>query len=417
MQKFILRFAGLALLTLIFTTSCTDDPTVPGGDLGPEIRFVSGSDLISTDVELLPGEVFKVQVSGVAGDSPIQSLTIREDGSTLSAGASGRVRSISVDGAAITANNPLLIVGDPKTDGGVWEIELVAHTDLEERNYEFILADENANIDAVSINISISGELSIIAVEEDGFVSGDGTVSAMVPFEVKVSAKRGLDVLKSLSVKRNGELVDTADVFIDEEVFINNPFELDETRQDGFESILAIQAHEKGSATYLVELTDASDNVVSFSFTLTALARYEAVIINNADGPNLGGVDLDNGETVSRDDPEAEVIDKGIDISANPVEDNWFQQILPVNGATMRIPDFTVSENFSFETANSREAIVAAYESGIDIAESDPVAVDDLFLVKRGNDYFLMKALEVVVKNASVDNTDFYKFDVKQVLE
>lgn len=420
MQKFFLKFTGFALLSLVFIiSSCTnDDDPIINPPLGPEIRFVSEAGFLSTDAQILPGDTFKVKVTGIQGDSPLKDLTIREDGTVLPSGSQQDDRVISIidtnTGDDVT-NNPLLVVG-ASTGGTTWEITIIGHKVLEEHAYEFTLNDSDGNSDAISLNINVFGELSIELLEETDFISDTTTILGAGNFNVKVSTSRGVAQLASIAVYAEGNLIDPAELTFGGIVFDANPLTISGANTDGFEETLSINSHDKGTQSYTIEIKDADGNAETVTFDLTVMIEYVAVIINNADGPNLGGLDLDTGDTVPAADADAEIRDKGIDIATVPVEDNWIQEIEAVNGAEIRIPDMAQMENFSYDAATSRAIIIAAYDSGLDLADGDQVEVGDLFVVKRGDDYFLMSASQVVVKNASVDNTDYYEFDVKQVL-
>lgn len=417
MQKFFLKFTGLALLGLFFTiSSCTDDNNpIINPPLGPEIRFVSEAGFLSSDAQLLPDETFRVKISATQGDNPLKDLTIREDGVTLPSGNDPDDRVISIidtnTGDDVT-NNPLLVLGT-STGGTTWEITIVAHKVLEEHSYEFTINDSDGNTDVISLNINVFGELSIELIEEASFVSGNATIAGAGDFSVKVNASRGATQIASIAVTSNDALIDAADLTFGTEVFASNPLVLTGTATDGFEEIITINSQEKGTETYTIEIKDEDGNSQTVTFDLTVMLEYIAVIVNNADGPNEGGLDLDTGETVPRNSPDAEVRDKGIDINLS-VPTNWIQEIVAVNEAEIRTPDFTQTENFSYAAATSREIIMGAYDSGIALADGDKVEEGDLFLVKRGNDFFLMSAKQVIIK--TTDNTDFYEFDVKQVL-
>lgn len=192
-----------------------------------------------------------------------------------------------------------------------------------------------------------------------------------------------------------------------------NPIVLSGSDKEGFDSELIIKTAAKGTKTYTLELADESGATVSTQFDLTVMVEYTALLVNNRDGQQFGGLDLDDGQTVPYNSPIAEIRDKGINLGAPSNDVNWYQQILPVNGAELRVPDLTQSENFSYENATSRGAIVAAFDSGISKTESDVVAVGDLFLVKRDDNYYLLECVEINITNS--DNNDYYKFDVKQV--
>ena len=208
-------------------------------------------------------------------------------------------------------------------------------------------------------------------------------------------------------------MVDAANLTFGGIAFDANPLTLSGVNTDGFEEVVSITSQDKGTQTYTIEIKDEDGNTQTAEFDLTVMIEYVAVIVNNADGPNLGGLDLDTGETVPRASDDAELRDKGIDTNL-PISQNWIQEIEAVNGAEIKTPDLAMVENFSYENATTREIIVNAYDTGMALADGDKVEVGDMFVVKRGDDYFLLSAKEVIVKDS--DNTDYYEFDVKQVL-
>ena len=417
MQKFFLKFTGLALLGLIFTlTSCGDDENpIINPPLGPEIRFVSEAGFLSSDAQLLPGETFRVKITGTQGDSPLKDLTIREDGAILPSGSDPEDRVTSIidtnTGDDVT-NNPSLIVG-ASTGGTTWEVTIIAHKVLEEHSYEFTLNDADGNTDVISLNINVFGELSIELVEETDFVSGNSTILGASDFNVKVNASRGSAQIASIAVYAEGALVDAANLTFGGVVFDANPLTLSGANTDGFEEVVSISSQDKGTQTYTIEIKDEDGNTQTAEFDLTVMIEYVAVIVNNKDGQNLGGLDLDNGENVSFDSADAELRDLGIDLN-QPLASNWIQEITAVNGAEIKIPDMTQVENFSYENATTREIIINAFDTGLALESGDKVEVDDMFVVKRGDDYFLLSTTQVVVTPS--DNFDYYEFDVKQVL-
>lgn len=397
-------FFGL-IAVAFFSTSCeTDGTTDPGVDpLEPEIRLLSDVGFISTDSQVSPGETFKVKVNAVAGDADLKSLTITEGGSNVPLDR----LTISVDGTAVT-NNPLLITS-AYASGATWEISIESPVDAAVRAYQFTVADQDGESASVSIDVEVFGQLAVsLARAED-----EVTVLGKSDYAVSVIGSRGASPLDELAVYADGELVPADSLLFGGTAVGGNPILLIGEEKTSFDTELIIKTADKGTKAYTIELKDESGATVSTAFDLTVLVEYTALIVNNADGQQLGGLDMDNGVTVARGSLEAEIRDKGIDINL-PNDQNWYQQILPVNGAELRLPDLTASENFSYDNANSRAAIVAAFDSGIAKTESDPVNVGDLFLVKREDNYYLMQCIETEV--TFNDNNDSYKFNVKQVI-
>lgn len=406
MKRIFMPWAFMGLIAIaLFSTSCETDGTIdPGVDpLGPEIRLLSDVGFISTASQVSPGETFKVKVNAVAGDADLRTLTIKENGTNVPL----ERLTISVEGTDVT-NNPLLIT-TAYASGATWEISIESPVDAAVRTYQFTIADEGGETASVSVDVEVFGQLAVSLARADTAV----TVIGQSDYAVSVIGSRGASPLDSLAVYADGVLVPADSLLFGGTAVGGNPILLIGEEKTSFDTELVIKTADKGTTTYTIELKDESEATVSTTFKLTVLVEYTAVIVNNRDGQNLGGLDMDTGQTVAFNSPEAEIRDKGIDLN-KPVAQNWYQQILPTNGAELRTPDLTASENFSYDNANSRAAIVAAFDSGMAITESDPVQVGDLFLVKRDDNYYLMECTVVTITNA--DNNDFYEFKVKQVM-
>jgi len=130
-----------------------------------------------------------------------------------------------------------------------------------------------------------------------------------------------------------------------------------------------------------------------------------------------GGLDLDNGLSTGSSDEAAEIRDLGIDTDLS-AEINWIQKISGANDATikaLKIGENNLLEGFTFEGVNSKEAIATLYnDNGIDLTDgqSDVVSVGDLFVVNRGDNYYLIEITLVTV--TTTDNADGYTMDIKK---
>ena len=415
MKKFFQQFAGLGLLVaLLIAVGCGEEPTTPDTPLGPEARFIIEQGYISSSTTLSPGVVFKVKLSASAGDNNLKSLTIRSNGSTLGIGTDQPLKSIKVDGNDVT-NNPLLITS-AYGSGATWEIEIEAQKDLGTKTYEFVVADEKGLTDAVTLDIEVFGTFGLSLVDENPYVANDIELSGQGETSVKLKGDRGAYAIRSLAVYADGVAVSADSLTYNGVAFGANPYSLPAADQNGFEAVVTLGTHDDGTKTYTFEITDDNGAKVSTGFDVNVknLPQFSAVVVNNADGPNLGGLDLDTGLAVPYNSANAEIRDKGIDL-AKPIATNWLQKIEPRNGAVLRIPDSGQSENFTYANAKTRAAIIAAFDSGISKTESDVVKVGDLFIIQRGDDYFLLECADISV--TSGDNLDYYKFNVKQALK
>lgn len=260
---------------------------------------------------------------------------------------------------------------------------------------------------------------SISFVTEAGVLDTDTDLFAGETFSVKISLTKGDADLSAVTVWDGGAklddftLADASGNAIDP---ANNPF----TLQSGNEyTITIVASSEVGSTTtYAFEVSDQGSLSAETSIAITIVApattdlnvAYSTVVLNNYSGPDFGSLDLDTGDAVSSSSDAGDIRDRGID-SALPADQNWIQKIHPVNGAKMRAPDFAAIEDFSFDTVDSREALEAAYDTAVDIDETDVLAEGDMFMTLIGEDYYLVKVTSISV--TSGDNTDSYTLEVK----
>lgn len=152
MQKFLLKFTGLAMaFAIIFATGCTDDTTGDDTKLPPLVRFESGVGFLSTDSDVEVGLPFSVQLTAQTGDADLNSLTINKDGSKLPLSELDIV--VASTGEDVT-NNPLLLV-NTLASGFTLNITITPSTDVDDVNeYTFIVSDKNSETDEVSITIT-----------------------------------------------------------------------------------------------------------------------------------------------------------------------------------------------------------------------------------------------------------------------
>lgn len=315
MQKFLMKFAFFAsVLSLVFATSCTDEPAedeTPVNPLPPIIRFVDEAGFLSADSEVSAGETFKVKVSADIGDSPLNAITVNLDGAALS---TDNFEVVGID----PLNNPFLVTGDDK-NGATFEISITASADFDKvETYEFTVQDEDQLTDAVSLTITTTGE--------------------------------------------------------------------------------------------------------PISTTITG------VLFNQAGPAGTGGLDLDTGNGTGSSDTDAEIRDLGVDctIDQNTTE-NWRAQIGTINDADMVKVDVSQVEGFTFDSANTKDIITAAYNSGIALVDgistsatcvetavtdvSDVVVAGDLFVVFANGTYYLIQV--DAVNTVFGSNDDNYELSIK----
>lgn len=409
MQKLLLKLSVPFLMLIFLMNACTPDEGPVLND-PPSISLNSGTDFLTSDATLAGGEAFKVSITAESGTDLLKTITVNEDGAKLS------VDRFTVNGSPAAAN-PLLVVDAADQNVLTWEIGITAQ-ESGTVNYEFVVADEGGLSGAVSLNITVNAEPPKLTIEGDGnFMSAPASL-----VQINITGEVGSSPINSIAVYEDGVLIDdTERLRIGEATnnFASNPQILEGADKEGFATALFIRSHDgSGARTYTVEIEDEAGAIASQDFTINSGTpidlEFVAIVVNNSDGPEFGSLDMHAGEAVSINSDQAEIRDMGIDIN-EPNATNWLRQIRPANGAILRVPDPNQVENFKYENIDTKEAIIAGYDTGTEVSESDPIEIGDLFIVRAGNDYFLMQAANVVLTDS--DNLDFYEFNVKQALE
>lgn len=256
---------------------------------------------------------------------------------------------------------------------------------------------------------------TITLVEEAGFAADGDSVVTETEFVVKVTATQGDDLLSRISVSENGtDISELTRLAFDGDVAGSNPSPLPTEAQSGFTWTVGIVSgkNDQETNTYTISVTDATGNVAQVSFDITTEVGLETstgyLLLNQAGPAGTGGLDLDTGDGTGSADPEAEIKDEGIDLGAPSNDLNWKQQISAANSAELRIPD----ANFSYDDLNNRTQLEAAFDLGVAVTTTDKVAVGDVFLIKNGEKYYVIKTVNITV--TPNDNADNYEFEIKK---
>ncbi|MCB0586066.1 MAG: hypothetical protein KDD06_12165 [Phaeodactylibacter sp.] len=290
---------------------------------------------------------------------------------------------------------------------------------------------------------------------EAGFVSGDVELLENEAFSVKITVTPGDNPLSSLTLLKDGASIPAASIsdYVtkitsnSEDILQQNPLGVDATRENGATYIYDMTPFgqlEGETSTYTFQVTDKVQEKASVSFDVTIVAPpgtpldtiLTGILLNQAGPAGTGGLDLDTGTGTGSANAAAEIRDLGIDCTINQeTNENWRAQIGSVNGTDMVKVDVSAqSEDFSFEKVDTKEAIIAAYDSGITLADgvstapscaqtpvtdvSDKVVAGDLFVVKKGDVYYLIQVEEVnyvhgFAANPGINNDDNYVMSIK----
>ena len=193
----------------------------------------------------------------------------------------------------------------------------------------------------------------------------DLTIADLLPGEEVQFQLEGFRVdapLRTLLFMQNGSQLNVNRFTIEGQIASENPLQLFGTDKTEFSYRFSIKTHlgSNTSSVYTIRLTDESSLTDEIFFTLitrqlSPVQVYAARSDNAARGGNFGGTDLDNGVSTSSTDPDAEIINLGL-------QGRW-QTIMGLNNAELR----TTNEDFlSFEYS---EFLPFVFDKGISANE------------------------------------------------
>ncbi len=435
MQKSLFyKLASLPfVVAVLIFAGCSDDETP--GNLPPEIEFLTGAGFIDGSTELAAAETFSVRLRTMAGDNDLAALNVLEDGVRIDA---NRIVSQSVEG--IEFNPPQSRAGVPEAakGSGVWELTVTAQSTMGTVvTYGFEIEDAAGNRDLVSLDITTFGDLGVSLVPGADYVSEDTELDASATsFTVRLAATRGTASLDELTVLEEGVAIAADRITIADVVADGNPYALLDVDKNGFELDVEIQIANPGTRNYTFQVSDTDGNAVEVSVAVgsgTPVTEINGVLLNQAGEAGTGGVDLDTGDGTGSNDAAAELQDEGINENL-PQDQNWRRQISGANNAEVRTPDLNVlPENFSFDNVKTQEEIVNAFDTGLALTGDDsacnctdnvsgeevsePVVAGDLFVVKRDDNYYLVRVDEVnevfIAPDTPGNNDDNYELSIK----
>lgn len=401
--------------------SCQDG-TIDPGVQNPSVSFGVGTDLVSADATVGVGQDFKVNLKGSKGDNPLKSITVQEAGTKID------LARVTYSGGV--SGNPLSLSGANASAFDL-TVQIKAHTDISTKLYSFVVADDQGNVTTKSISITTVGNPPTIvepSVDQMVTVKPDGLFAAT--FKVA----KGSGKISKIEVLINDVVsTDLSRLFYNDlqTPYSSNPLNVPAADQESFNKELLFRAPSAiGSYTYTVKFIDEYGQVSARKINVsvgTPVTTLEGILLNQSGEAGQGGLDLDTGAgtgTVASNptSANAEIRDEGI-VNLQ-TDQTWKQQISGMNGSVIKYiikGQNGVSESFSFDQVTSSEQIAALYSNGVNFTAkstdnlrdvSNKVNMNDLFVVKNGDKYYLL-----VVKNIKVttaDNKDSYTFDVKK---
>ena len=183
-----LFFAGLALSSVLYYSSCTtDEDILPGTGTAPSVNFVSNDptgvnvgQYPTTDFEAAQSDQYVyVAIEATAGDSDLKTLTVQLDGANVPT-SDFTLRDI-ISNEDIVSNNPALILGENVNN---FTIEVGVLNDGSNVAKELVLIVEDA--DGLSTSASISFVTSTTPIEQ--------TITGVLLNQSGPSGQGGLDL-------------------------------------------------------------------------------------------------------------------------------------------------------------------------------------------------------------------------------
>lgn len=384
-------------------TACGDDPILT-------TEIPPSASINSAEAEIDAGQTITLSITGTQGDAAMNLLTITEDGSTIDL---SRIMSTDI------GSNPASLLGD-NANAFAFTVEVEGPSIPGGYTYAANIADDNGRTGTASVDVTVREEVA--TPPSISYMGSDPRAVSLGGNVFNISSTVGSADLVSIAVYEDGDLINPSRLAFESADFDANPYSLVGDDVFGFDMAdVLVRFTEAGTFNLTFEVTDANGETASTEVSVVAgtpiTDQFEAVLLSNAEGANvLGGLDLDAGMNVSVNSSEAEVIDLGIVSNTDP---EWIQKIEGANGATLVAADPNSPELFNFANINSREAIIAAFDSGIGGPLSSKVQEGDVFVVNRGNNYYIMSTVEVVVTppGGTDSNEDFYRFDIKTALQ
>lgn len=397
---FKVLFLALAIFGI---SSCgSDDTTDTDFTIAPtvsaEITSVGGADVA-------PGGTFTVQVVAAKGDSSMTSLAIKEAGANIDAATR-----LLIDGID-PANNPQIIPA-VDADAFTWNLTVTAHSDEAEVEYTFEVTDKAGNVEMASLLINTVGQASPPVVD---FVGMDPvSVTPGSAAIIKINATASSDIA-SIGVWVGGALVDLTAETIDYEgtPFDANPQLLAAGSTSLTEAAITIRPTATGVYTFQVTdvngLTGEVDVNVLLGTPISSDDIYTGILVYNNSGPEFGGLDLDTGSSVSSMDAAADLIDSG---NVSQGSQDWLKQIEPTSGVTIREVPETGTDLIDYNAITTSEAVVAAYDSGSDVANTETLEIGSVFTAQKDGVTYLLQIGNIVITDT--DNEDYYEINIKR---
>lgn len=238
----------------------------------------------------------------------------------------------------------------------------------------------------------------------------------LLPIIITVKGVKGDADLKSLTVKENGTNLDVDRFLVDDNEPSSAAILLLGADKQGFTKVFEIDPVAKtGAYKYEFVLTDEKNNTntVALEVNIKTVATITSEKMYNYLGPLAGGLDLLTGKAVvkgadvNNEWATAHIRDNGNDVVGNTYP--WKGEFIPWKGSVVRKTD-----NSNWDLTVSPGQISSLFDNGLTDLATVKMKVGDVYVVKNGDHYFMIKVKEVSDDGSASKNEDFSSFEIKQ---
>ncbi|MBK7741434.1 MAG: hypothetical protein IPI42_13070 [Saprospiraceae bacterium] len=238
----------------------------------------------------------------------------------------------------------------------------------------------------------------------------------LLPIIITVKGVKGDADLKSLTVKENGTNLDVDRFLVDDNDPSSAAILLLGADKQGFTKVFEIDPVAKtGAYKYEFVLTDEKNNTntVALEVNIKTVATITSEKMYNYLGPLAGGLDLLTGKAVvkgadvNNEWATAHIRDNGNDVVGNTYP--WKGEFIPWKGSVVRKTD-----NSNWDLTVSPVQISSLFDNGLTDLATVKMKVGDVYVVKNGDHYFMIKVKEVSDDGSASKNEDFSSFEIKQ---
>jgi len=288
-----------------------------------------------------------------------------------------------------------------------------------------------------NLMLLVTGSLFIVSCGEEGDPI-DGTSPTVTqshtfdetkgqdpstPVVFTIKGVKGASELRSITVQENNVELTTDRFKVDGVIPASSTILLLGADKQGFSKEFSINLPANTNTyTYKFTITDESNktDVVTVDVKVEGLTTITSEKMYNYLGPATrpGGMDLSTGKAVFKGpDPDeakgwpgADIRDDGNNLVGE--KKPWKGSFIPWGGSTVR----KINNSASFETTISKAQIVELFNNGSSDLTIAKMIKGDVYVVKNGSDYYLVKIKEVVDdgKDEGTDiNSDYSEFEIK----